>query len=134
MKTADEIINDLRNGRRVEYRTISHVMMPPETHLAVLVDHAFAGEVIDCIEELKKQTDAHVKHGEWIPQDDTFTRYRCSICKAKNFSGHERYCPNCGGWMVGRSEETNRICPVNNAPCIECVPGAYCAKKAKEGV
>ena len=35
------------------------------------------------------------------------------------------------GWKV-RSEETNRICPVNNAPCNECVPGAYCAKTAKE--
>lgn len=55
MKTVDEIIDDLRNGRHVEYRTITDIMSPPEKHLAVLVDHAFAGEVIDCIEQLKKR-------------------------------------------------------------------------------
>jgi rRNA maturation endonuclease Nob1 len=40
-----------------------------------------------------------VRHGRWIRQDDTFTRYMCSECESKNHDGHEKYCPNCGAKM-----------------------------------
>ena len=39
--------------------------------------------------------------GRWIRQDDTFTRFQCSECKAENYAGHERFCPNCGADMRG---------------------------------
>ena len=34
--------------------------------------------------------------GKWIRQDETYTKFQCSVCKAKNYGGHERFCPNCG--------------------------------------
>ena len=37
--------------------------------------------------------------GRWIPQDESLTRFMCSVCKAKNYGGHEKYCPNCGAKM-----------------------------------
>lgn len=40
-----------------------------------------------------------VRHGRWIPQDNTFTRYMCSECEGKNHGGHEKYCPSCGAKM-----------------------------------
>lgn len=40
-----------------------------------------------------------VRHGRWIRQDNTFTRYMCSECESKNHGGHENYCPNCGAKM-----------------------------------
>lgn len=40
-----------------------------------------------------------VRHGRWIRQDDTFTRYMCSECESKNHAGHENFCPNCGAKM-----------------------------------
>ena len=40
-----------------------------------------------------------VRHGWWIRQDNTFTRYMCSECESKNHAGHENYCPNCGAKM-----------------------------------
>ena len=36
------------------------------------------------------------QNGWWIPQDETYTKFQCSVCKAKNYGGHERFCPNCG--------------------------------------
>lgn len=39
------------------------------------------------------------RHGRWIRQDDTFTRYMCSECESKNHDGHEKYCPACGAKM-----------------------------------
>lgn len=42
-----------------------------------------------------------VVHGWWINQDSTYTRYECSVCKARNYGGHERFCPNCGAKMDG---------------------------------
>jgi hypothetical protein len=42
-----------------------------------------------------------VRHGRWIAQDDTFTRFRCSVCELKNYDGYGKYCPNCGAKMDG---------------------------------
>ena len=40
-----------------------------------------------------------VRRGHWIVQNDGRTRFMCSECKAKNYDGSERYCPNCGANM-----------------------------------
>ena len=40
-----------------------------------------------------------VRHGKWIAQDETYTRYFCSECKDRNHQGHEKFCPNCGAKM-----------------------------------
>ncbi len=46
-----------------------------------------------------------VRHGRWIAQDNTYTRYMCSECESKNHGGHEKYCPNCGAKMDGENDE-----------------------------
>jgi predicted RNA-binding Zn-ribbon protein involved in translation (DUF1610 family) len=43
--------------------------------------------------------------GEWIRQDDTFTKYMCSNCGSKNYQGYENFCPNCGADMRGKKNE-----------------------------
>lgn len=42
-----------------------------------------------------------VRHGRWVRQDETFTRFMCSACKARNYEGYEKYCPDCGAKMDG---------------------------------
>ena len=39
--------------------------------------------------------------GRWIAQDETFTKFMCSVCESKNYGGHEKFCPNCGARMDG---------------------------------
>ncbi len=46
-----------------------------------------------------------VVRGEWIRQDDTFTKYMCSNCGSKNYQGYENFCPNCGADMRGKKNE-----------------------------
>ena len=40
-----------------------------------------------------------VVHGEWIAQDESLTKFKCSVCNGKNYGGHEKFCPNCGADM-----------------------------------
>ena len=54
------------------------------------------------MDDVKKKLDAvPVVHGEWIAQDATYTRFMCSACNSKNYSGHHNFCPNCGARMDG---------------------------------
>ena len=53
---------------------------------------------------------APVVHARWIPQDDTFTKFQCGSCKAKNYEGRERHCPNCGAKMDGVKKDENENC------------------------
>lgn len=39
--------------------------------------------------------------GRWIAQDETRTKFMCSVCESKNYGGHEKFCPNCGAKMDG---------------------------------
>lgn len=60
------------------------------------------GEVIDA----QPTADvAPIVHGEWIPQDMTYTKFMCNQCNSKNHSGHEKFCPNCGADMRKKVEE-----------------------------
>lgn len=36
------------------------------------------------------------KHGYWIPQDNTRTKFMCSDCKSRNHDGSGKYCSQCG--------------------------------------
>lgn len=45
-----------------------------------------------------------VRHGRWIPQDVTFTRFMCSECESRNHADRTDYCPNCGAKMDGGAE------------------------------
>lgn len=37
--------------------------------------------------------------GRWIAQDETLTKFMCSVCESKNYGGYEKFCPNCGADM-----------------------------------
>ena len=37
-----------------------------------------------------------VRHGYWIPQDNTRTKFMCSDCKSRNHDGSGKNCSNCG--------------------------------------
>ena len=39
------------------------------------------------------------EQGEWIRQDETYTRFQCSRCLSENHHGYGNYCPNCGAKM-----------------------------------
>lgn len=42
-----------------------------------------------------------ILHGRWVTQDETRTKFMCSVCESKNHGGHEKFCPNCGAKMDG---------------------------------
>jgi hypothetical protein len=54
-----------------------------------------------CIDEAPTIEAEPVRHGRWVVQDEGRTRFMCSECKAKNYDGSGRYCPNCGAKMDG---------------------------------
>ena len=37
-----------------------------------------------------------VRHGYWMPQDNTYTKFMCSDCKGRNHDGSGKYCSECG--------------------------------------
>lgn len=39
------------------------------------------------------------RHGRWVAQDETLTRFMCSECKSKNHRGGDDYCSACGALM-----------------------------------
>ena len=43
--------------------------------------------------------ESDTKHGKWIAQDETYTRWFCSECKSKNHHERTDYCPHCGAKM-----------------------------------
>lgn len=42
-----------------------------------------------------------VRHGYWIPQGNTRTKFMCSDCKGRNHDGSGKYCSQCGSKMDG---------------------------------
>lgn len=58
----------------------------------------------DFLEEVPTADVVEVKHGEWIY--DQWCEFKCSICghwSQTEPRGKEKYCPNCGAKMDGRS-------------------------------
>ena len=52
------------------------------------------------MDDVKRRLEAvPVVHGGWAAQDEGLTKFMCSICKGKNYGGHEKFCPNCGADM-----------------------------------
>lgn len=37
-----------------------------------------------------------MRHGYWIPQDNTYTKFMCSDCKGRNHDSSGKYCSECG--------------------------------------
>lgn len=90
-----------------------------------------------------------VRHGLWDDNTVPFCNV-CSECKAivdrtscsQNvvrkgvvlpLMRKLNFCPHCGAKMDTEdinvpTNEPGKICPINGAPCNECVPGAHCAK------
>lgn len=67
----------------------------------ILLHDTVAGETV-CI----GQTDYEpVRHGRWIPQDATYTRFMCSACKSRNHAYRTDYCPDCGAKMDAEERE-----------------------------
>ena len=50
-----------------------------------------------------------VRSGVWVRQDETYTRYRCTVCAKGNYGGHENYCPNCGAKMYKFKENDDEV-------------------------
>lgn len=57
--------------------------------------------LMDFIDSLPTIEAVPVVHGEWIAQDESRTKFMCSVCSGKNYGGHEKYCPGCGSKMDG---------------------------------
>lgn len=60
--------------------------------------------IVDKINERPTADVVEVVYGEWIRQDETFTRFMCSECGTKNHNIRWRYCPNCGAKMDEKKE------------------------------
>lgn len=56
-------------------------------------------DAIECIRYILAADVAPIRHGRWIRQDDTFTRYKCSECGSENHKGYENFCLYCGAKM-----------------------------------
>ena len=52
---------------------------------------------------------APVRHGRWVTQDETRTKFMCSLCESKNYGGHEKFCPNCGATMDGGDSDAESV-------------------------
>ena len=63
--------------------------------------HNHVNGAVDCNDIARfPDVDAeHVRHGHWIPEDDRWTKYMCSICRVTGCGGFEKFCPNCGARM-----------------------------------
>ena len=59
-------------------------------------------DAIECVRYISAADVAPIRHGKWIRQDDTFTRFKCSACGDENHKGNEKYCSSCGAKMDWR--------------------------------
>ena len=77
----------------IERETAIAIIMgePPDAHYP----HWYA----DKIKAIPAADVAPVRHGRWVTQDETRTKFMCSWCESKNYGGHEKFCPNCGAKM-----------------------------------
>lgn len=58
--------------------------------------------VIGVIEKLPTIDAVPVVKGEWVAQDESLTKFMCSVCKSENHEGCEKFCPSCGADMRER--------------------------------
>jgi hypothetical protein len=72
-----------------------------------LKDHLYGGcRVDDFIMALPPADVRPVVHGKWIVKTDSGgkTYGVCSCCGYKQYAGHLKYCPECGGKMDGPNQ------------------------------
>lgn len=53
----------------------------------------------DTAEEAAEAWNKRAKNGYWIAQDNTLTRFRCSVCGSENHSIGWKFCSACGSYM-----------------------------------
>lgn len=58
----------------------------------------------------KKPDMEPVRHGYWIPQDNTHTKFMCSDCKGRNHDGSGKRCSECGCKMDAPDRTTRGGC------------------------
>ena len=82
--------------------------------------HPFVGVDKVYVDEMPTVDAELVRYGEWVPQDETYTKFMCSECNSKNYEGYEKYCPNCGAKMKwdGMTNEYAPTCKFGYADCI----------------
>ena len=66
----------------------------------------WAGKSAAMIDDAPAVDAVPVVHGRWVNQDNTYTRYRCSVCNMQNCEAHYKYCPNSGADMRGDCDAT----------------------------
>ena len=87
---AEYIEKETAMAEYIEKETAIAIIMsePPDAHYP----HWYA----DKIKAIPAADVAPVVHGRWVTQDETRTKFMCSLCESKNYGGHEKFCPNCG--------------------------------------
>lgn len=63
-------------------------------------DYTMRCPVVDCDDCPLEE----VEQGEWIIQDETYTKFKCSACETYNHDRPWNFCPNCGADMRGGKE------------------------------
>lgn len=63
-------------------------------------------DALKCIEKIPPADVRPVKRGKWIVKTDSEgkTYGVCSCCGYKQYAGHLKYCPECGGKMDGPNQ------------------------------
>lgn len=81
-----------------ELKEVAHEMIQEDPE-AFNGGYSYDAVTVEEIDEAPTIEAVPVVHGEWIAQDEGLTKFMCSICKGKNYGGHEKFCPNCGADM-----------------------------------
>ena len=91
-------MNDLisRSGLLVEVRRCKEAVAKCANH-DYMIGYASALSAVEGQIADAPVVDAEpVRHGQWIPQDNTRTKFQCSDCKSRNHDGSGKWCSNCG--------------------------------------
>lgn len=91
----DERIWDRRMSDLIKRKSIKNLLCDLHIDNISINDK----NILEYFDELPTVDAKPVVHGEWIPQDMTYTRFMCSQRNSKNYAGHEKFCPECGADM-----------------------------------
>jgi hypothetical protein len=99
---ADALERDYRSQFEAVYKNIRDTVLPSDFYIereAAYHKELVRSEMEAFFEYLESRPtiDAEpVRHGDWIPQDNTRTKFMCSDCKGRNHDGSGKYCSECG--------------------------------------
>lgn len=89
-----------------EYIELTDLWSVPLDYIIDTCGSSVAQGFIDRVNEIKPADARPVKHGKWIVKTDSEgkTYGVCSCCGYKQYAGHLKYCPECGGKMDGPNQ------------------------------